>query len=123
MLVDDERDSRELYRQLLEWAGFDVDTAASGLQALQTVRTRIPDVIVLDVLMPGMDGGAVADYLKRGDRTRSIPIVALTGVPEWLQDHRHAGSAAFDAIVLKPATAQELTRVIKEVVEARQGQS
>jgi CheY-like chemotaxis protein len=118
LLVDDDSASLSVHRAVLEEAGFHVDTAGDGLAALRASRARRPHLILLDLMMPGMDGGEVLRRLRKDERTRTVPVVALTGVPEWLQDHRDA-AAEFDAILLKPVPdgvlIQETWRLIAPV--------
>jgi two-component system, cell cycle response regulator DivK len=118
LLVDDDSASLSVHRAVLEAAGFCVGTASDGPSALRASRARKPHLILLDLMMPGMDGGEVLRRLRKDERTRTVPVVALTGVPEWLQDHRDA-AADFDGILLKPVPddvlIQETWRLIAPV--------
>lgn len=101
LVVDDDLDSLALHRDVLQGAGFEVETAPDGLSALRVCRRRRPQLVLLDLLMPGMDGGEVLKQFRNDERMKLVPVVALTGVPEWLQDHRDE-AAEFDEILLKP---------------------
>jgi two-component system alkaline phosphatase synthesis response regulator PhoP len=81
-VVEDEEDIRELIRFNLEKEGFIVDGADSGEKAIESVRSNRPDLILLDLMLPGMDGFEVCRLLKRNDETSSIPIVMLTAKGE-----------------------------------------
>jgi len=118
LLVDDDADSRDVYRRILEWTGCRVETASTGVGALRAARDRKPDVIIVDLLMPGMSGRVVADILRHSPETRSIPIIVLTGFPEWLCDR--VDLEPFDAVVQKPATDDQLSRTIARVLQPSQ---
>ena len=111
LVVDDDPGSLTMHRDVLRGAGFRVETASDGMSALRHCRTRKPQVVLLDLLMPGLDGGAVLQQLRQDERTKTVPVIALTGVPEWLQDHRNA-AAEFDGILLKPVPADILVEAV-----------
>src|SRR6266581_1624012 len=93
LLVDDEPALRELLRATFEGADVSVDEASSGQEAEERIRRRRPDVIVLDLRMPGMDGTELCKRLKAAEDTRSIPIVLLTGAdPEEARRAQRAGA-------------------------------
>lgn len=81
LVIDDMEDVREIARAGLERAGWEVEVAASGPQGLELAARRVPDAVLLDVKMPGMDGRAVAEALRRRAATRSVPVVLLTAGP------------------------------------------
>ena len=78
LVVDDEADTLELLRTLLESEGYAIETAADGESALERVRAGRPDLILLDVMMPEMDGLEVCDRLRFDPATRDVPIFFLT---------------------------------------------
>ena len=78
LVVDDESEIRELCRVNLEFEGFEVLEAANGIEALEVVRSRQPDLVFLDLMMPGMDGWDVLHHLKEDESTAHIPVVLLT---------------------------------------------
>lgn len=78
LVVDDEADTLELLRTLLESEGYAIETAADGESALERVRAGRPDLILLDVMMPEMDGLEVCDRLRFDPATRDVPIIFLT---------------------------------------------
>jgi two-component system alkaline phosphatase synthesis response regulator PhoP len=78
LVVDDERSIRLLCRVNLAASGFDVIEASDGSEALGLVREQRPDLVLLDVMMPGIDGWAVARELAQDEETRDIPVVFLT---------------------------------------------
>src|SRR3954469_5473035 len=81
LVVDDDRDARAIYSMFLRAVGCRVHTAHDGRQAIEQANAHLPDVIVLDLAMPLMDGWEAAERLKHSAATRHIPIVALTAQP------------------------------------------
>ena len=78
LVVDDESEIRELCRVNLEFEGFEVLEAGNGFEALKVVREKRPDLVFLDIMMPGMDGWDVLRALKEDDATAHIPVILLT---------------------------------------------
>jgi response regulator RpfG family c-di-GMP phosphodiesterase len=113
LLVDDEPALRELLRATFEGADVTVDEAASGVEAEARVRRRRPDVIVLDLRMPEMDGVELCTRLKAAEQTREIPIVLLTGAEP--EEARRAQRAGASALVRKPFSPLELLSVVERV--------
>jgi response regulator RpfG family c-di-GMP phosphodiesterase len=113
LLVDDEPALRELLRVTFEGADVTVDEADSGLAAEAKVRRRRPDVIVLDLRMPGMSGTELCERLKADERTKAIPIVVLTGADG--EESRRAQRAGAEAVVRKPFSPLDLLAVVERV--------
>ena len=117
LLVDDYPDAREMYMEYLEFAGFEVIEAGNGMEALQRALDSAPDIILMDLSLPVMDGWEATRRLKGDKRTSSIPIVALTG-------HALAGisegakQAGCDAFVTKPCLPEDLVKEIRRVLES-----
>jgi DNA-binding response OmpR family regulator len=112
LIVDDEPRIAELARDYLEHAGFAVLTAADGPAALMTARTRKPDVIILDLGLPGMDGLDVARTLRRES---SVPIVMLTARDDEL-DRVLGLEIGADDYVTKPFSPRELVARIRAIL-------
>lgn len=83
--MEDDDELRRLYRQALALAGYEVREARGGFEALRHLDNRPPDVVVLDLMMPGVDGFTVRNELAAQAHTRDIPIVVITGSTEDLQ--------------------------------------
>ena len=115
LLVDDDEQALGMSKYVLESAAWVVQTAQNGPEALAATRQVNPHLIVVDLLMPGMDGGEVLRRLRADDRTKRIPVMAITGVPEWLQGHRDV-VAEFDDIVLKPVTADAFVESVDRAI-------
>ena len=118
LLVDDDAGFRELLRTTFEDVEVDVDEAGSAAEAEARIAAAKPDVIVLDVGMPGMDGLAFCRELKAGAETGSIRIVLLTGMEDV---EEVAGAAGADAFLLKPFRPLELLGVVERLAGANVG--
>ena len=112
LLVDDDSGFRALLRTTFEDVEVDVDEAGSAAEAEQRISAQRPDVIVLDVGMPGMDGLAFCRELKESPDTSAIRIVLLTGMDD-VEDV--AGAAGADALLLKPFRPLELLSVVERL--------
>ncbi|XAS63546.1 response regulator [Pseudarthrobacter sp. So.54] len=91
LLIDDDPSIREVARTVLEMVGgYDVETAASGLEGLKKARTSPPDAIVLDVMMPGLDGPGTFALLQEHPETRDVPVILLTAKTQAADRSRFA---------------------------------
>jgi CheY-like chemotaxis protein len=79
LVIDDDHAERELYGRLLWYNGFDVSFAETGEDGLELATERRPDLVLLDMMLPGMDGLGVCETLKTDERTHDIPVLALSG--------------------------------------------
>ena len=117
LIVDDEKDILLMLKKRLTAGGYSVLTADNGKDAITIAKSKSPDLIILDVLMPGMDGGEVAKKLKDNFRTQNIPIIFLTALftreEEYEKDHMVADNITF----AKPFDPEELLDEIKMLVE------
>ena len=115
LIVDDYPDAREMYSEYLQYSGFDVIEAENGMEALTKAAEKAPDIILMDLSLPVMDGWEATRRLKADDRTASIPVVALTG-------HALAGisegakRAGCDAFVTKPCLPEDLVKEIRKLL-------
>lgn len=118
LAVDDDADLLELLRFTLNKAGFAVGTASDGVEALKKACTLLPDLIVLDVMMPQLDGLAVCEVLRRDPVTAEIPILLLTAASGQLSRLAglHAGAAEY---MTKPFSPKELVARIHELLQSR----
>ena len=104
LVIEDNQDNRDLVSFLLEHAGHEVTTAVNGIEGIQAAQTQHPDLILLDLALPEMDGWEVAKKLKADPTTNNITLVALTAytMPE---DKRKAMDAGCDGYLSKPINA------------------
>jgi DNA-binding response OmpR family regulator len=120
LVVDDEAPIRLLCRVNLEAEKMDVVEAADGPSGLEAARRERPDVILLDVMMPGLDGWRVAEELLEDPDTSSIPIVFLTARAELRDQARGLDLGGLD-YVTKPFNPLELAQTIREVIDRVEG--
>jgi two-component system phosphate regulon response regulator PhoB len=121
LIVDDETDILELIRYNLQKEGYRVTTVKTGEEGLQLVRELKPDVVVLDLMLPGLDGLSVCNRLKRDESTRSIPVVMLTAKAEDT-DIVTGLELGADDYVTKPFSPKVLTARLRAVLR-RTGES
>ncbi len=119
LVVDDYVDNRQMYAELLDYAGYRVAEAGDGAEAIATARRIVPDLIIMDLSLPVMDGWEATRRLKGDDRTKHIPVLALTGhAPEGLAGHSEGAQAAgCDAFLAKPCSPEALLEVVRETLE------
>jgi two-component system, cell cycle response regulator DivK len=121
LLVEDDLDSRRLFTAWLRDAGFRVDTAHNGYQALERAFDIAPEAIVTDLNIPGIDGYELTRRLKSDPRTDSIPVVAVTGYGPFTQDPSRAGRAGCDAILVKPCDPGVLAATLRDLIAGARG--
>lgn len=121
LVVDDYQDAREMYAEYLQFSGFRVAEARNGNEALEQAFSLKPDLILMDLSLPGMDGWEATRQLKSDERTRHIPVVALTG-------HALAGAsdgarkAGCDSFVTKPCLPDDLVVEVRRMLNVVQKQ-
>jgi DNA-binding response OmpR family regulator len=115
LIVEDDTDMVELLRFNLKTVGYALGTAADGIEALKKAWSIRPDLILLDLMLPELDGFAVCDILRRDPKTASIPIIILTAVSSQLS--RLAGlDAGANAYLTKPVSPKYLLQCIQELL-------
>ena len=119
LLIDDEEEfCRVLKLSLEQMRKFDVLTASRGDAGLDLAKSRKPDIILLDIVMPGMSGTEVAEQLREDSETCQIPIIFLTAVLQKGEEGGFGGSTSKYRIIAKPVKVDELIRQIKDAVTA-----
>ena len=117
LVVDDEKEIRELLTEKLRKNDFDAVSAANGHEALMRAKDDLPDLILLDVAMPGLDGYETCQRLRKDEKTKLIPVLFLTGkeldsksITKRLKELDAAG------YIVKPSSFSDLLEKIKEVI-------
>lgn len=118
LIVDDEEDFLELVRERLEFGGYLVDTATDGKKALIMIAQQKPDIILLDLMMPHMNGYEVCERLKNDEMYMDIPIIILTAKAQE-EDKRRGLRAGADDYLVKPFEPKELISKIEEFTKDR----
>jgi CheY-like chemotaxis protein len=115
LIVDDERQNRDLLEIMLALEGFELATAARGEEALRLVARQPPDLILMDVMMPGLDGYEVTAAIKRDAVTRHIPVILITGRDD--HESRARGLAAgADEFLSRPLDRAELNERMRTLL-------
>ena len=115
LVVDDFADNREMYSEYLSFSGYEVIEARNGKEAIDAAQERLPDIIIMDLSLPIMDGWEATRRLKADDRTRAIPVVALTG--QALAGHsKGAKEAGCDSFLAKPCLPDQLVAEIRRML-------
>lgn len=113
LIIDDERDARDALTQYLQRIGFHAESAPNGREGLTAVLARMPDLIVLDLRMPEMDGAGLLEVLRSYLRLQNVPVIVWTAVPDSPIMDRALGLKV-DAVMVKPkATLEEIGREIQ----------
>lgn len=116
LVIDDEAPIRLLCRVNLEAEGMSVLEAADGPSGLAKAQQELPDIVLLDVMMPGLDGWGVAEHLLEGEETRRIPIIFLTARAEFRDRARGLDIGGVDYIT-KPFNPVELAPLVRGLLE------
>ena len=120
LIVEDYEDAREMYAEYFRYSGFRVAEARNGLEALEIAQKLLPDVILMDLALPGMDGWEATRKLKSDERTRRIPVIAVTG--HALSGHSDtARRAGCDAFVSKPCLPDALVAEVRKMLDSTRG--
>ncbi len=120
LIVDDDADTRELYGVYLHQQGFAVEHARHGFEAVEKCLKILPDVVLMDLLMPTLDGWEAMRLLRSRPATRRVPIIALTGDSE-LEHLKLAKNAGCDIVLLKPCTPEQVLAAVRRVSPASVG--
>jgi two-component system cell cycle response regulator DivK len=115
LIADDYDDNRELLRLMLETAGHTVRETRDGRECVEAARAELPDLALIDLSMPVLDGWGALEELRADERTRSLPCVAVTAFAAE-PDRRRALEAGFDAYVSKPFRSKDLLEVIERLL-------
>lgn len=120
LIVDDGPDNSEVLKIMLEWEGFTTQIAGSGEEALACVATKAPDLMVLDLGLPGLSGWDVTSQLKSNPATRDIPVIVISGRGDDATRLRvkNAGAADF---ILKPVGRADLSERVRNALSLKLG--
>lgn len=118
LVVDDDEAGRDVCRRLLERDGYDVQVAEGGAAAMAHMAERPPDLVLLDVNMPGLDGFAICRAIKHTPATRFTPVVLVTG--DGSRAHRLRGiDAGADDFLAKPVDSEQLRARVRSLVRVK----
>jgi CheY-like chemotaxis protein len=115
LVVEDNANNLKLLRDVLQFSGYDVAEARSGEEGVELAASRIPDLILMDLQLPGIDGVEALRLIRANPATRSVPVVAVTAFA-MESDRNRALLAGFDGYVEKPISVRALPSQIKSFV-------
>lgn len=120
LIADDYEDNRELLRVMLEMYGHRVREARNGRECLQMARHEPPDLFLIDLSMPVLDGWSTLKELRADEAMRAIPCIAVTAFADV--DYERALSSGFDAYLTKPFRSKDLIATVERLLATRQGE-
>ncbi|MEE9186040.1 MAG: response regulator [Candidatus Binatia bacterium] len=115
LLVEDNPATMEVMQQELEILGYEVAVARDGAEAVEMANSELPDLIIMDILMPKMDGGEATKQIRKNPKTQAIPVLAATAkaLPE---DRERCLESGCDGYIAKPFSYKELRDVIEKLL-------
>lgn len=119
LIVEDNENNRSLLRDLLTFHGYEIAVASDGEEGVTLARTMMPDLILMDIQMPGMDGMTASHLLKGGPATSRLKIIALTSFA-MQGDKEKFLAAGFDGYLSKPINTRELPGLVRQWLEEGQ---
>ena len=123
LCIEDEPEMIDLIRLILGRRGFDVHGAAGGMEGIKLVRQLLPDLVLLDLMMPDMDGWEVYQQMKADDSTRNIPVIVVTAKAQNIDKVLGLHIAKVDDYIAKPFSPQELMDSVEKVFSLRSSSS
>jgi two-component system cell cycle response regulator DivK len=119
LIIEDNENNRSLFRDILTFHGYEVSVAADGREGVALARELKPDLILMDIQMPGMDGMTAGGILKGDPATSGLKIVAITSFA-MRGDQEKILAAGFDGYLSKPISTRELPGLVKQWLEEEQ---
>lgn len=116
LCIEDEPEMIDLIRLILGRRGFEVTGAAGGKEGLQAVREQLPDLVLLDLMMPDMDGWEVYQQMKADESTRQIPVIVVTAKAQSIDKVLGLHIAKVDDYIAKPFSPQELLNSVEKIL-------
>ena len=116
LIVEDNENNRSLFRDILTFHGYDITVASDGREGVELARELAPDLILMDIQMPGMDGITAGTLLKADPATCGLKIIALTSFA-MQGDREKILAAGFDGYLSKPISTRELPVLVKKWLE------
>jgi DNA-binding response OmpR family regulator len=112
LLVEDTDSVQLMVKRWLTGDGYDVDVASDGREALEQARSNVPDLILLDVMMPGLNGYAVCRELRESEQTKKTPIIIITALPTAV-DSKEGKLSGANEVLVKPLNREDILRRVR----------
>jgi two-component system, cell cycle response regulator DivK len=119
LVVEDNERNLKLVRDVLQYAGYDVIAASSGEQGVALAKERVPDLVLMDLQLPTMDGAEALRILRDDPLTREIPVVAVTAFA-MKDDRERALDAGFDSYIEKPISVRALPEQVRGFLDRKE---
>ena len=116
LIVDDQEDERAIQRAMLEHLGYRVQEASDGLAALEMARSSVPDLVLLDIAMPRMDGLTVCQHLRDDPRTASAVVLFYTASPAAEELRQRIQAVGGKGVLVKPVDPREVAREVTRLI-------
>ena len=116
LIVEDNEKNLKLVRDVLQYRGYQTIEAASGEEGVRLAKARIPDLVLMDIQLPGMDGIAALGELRADVTTRAIPVIAVTA-SAMTHDRKKIMAAGFDGYQSKPIKVKEFMDAVREMLD------
>lgn len=116
LCVEDEEEMIDLIRLILGRRGFDVKGATGGIEGLRLIKEELPDLVLLDLMMPDMDGWEVYQQMKANEHTRAIPVIVVTAKAQNIDRVLAMHIAKVEDYITKPFSPQELLASVEKVL-------
>lgn len=113
LIVEDNFDNREIYAEILRHAGYETLEAENGMRGVEKAREYLPNLILMDLSMPLMDGWEAIAVLKADSRTADIPVLAVSAHVVMNGDYRRAEAAGFTCYITKPVEPKQVLQEVK----------
>jgi two-component system, OmpR family, response regulator VicR len=121
LCIEDEPEMIDLIRLILGRRGFEVKGANGGVEGLQMIRQEMPDLVLLDLMMPDMDGWEVYQQMKADERTKGIPVIVVTAKAQSIDKVLGLHIAKVDDYIAKPFSPQDLMNSVEKVLSRSAG--
>ena len=115
LIVEDEEDNRRIIRDVLAHAGFEIDEAATGEEAIASVSARPPDLILMDIQLPGRDGYATTRHIRTLPELQQVPVIAVTSFA-LVGDDTRAREAGCNDYIAKPYSPRALVQKVRDLL-------
>ena len=115
LIVEDNQYNLELLLDLFKPLGYKMYSATNGEDALDIIRKKLPDIVLMDIQLPGMDGYEVTRKIKRDSNTKHIPVIAVTGFA-FGEDRKNARDAGCDEYMSKPINTREIVKMVEKFI-------
>jgi two-component system cell cycle response regulator DivK len=120
LIVEDNEKNLKLVRDVLQYKGYQTIEATTGEEGVRLAKARIPDLVLMDIQLPGMDGITALGALRADPATRAIPVIAVTA-SAMTHDRKKIMAAGFDGYQSKPIKVKEFIDAVREMLDQRGG--